>query len=164
MARPEHCRDHLKLSALLQGGHTRCWELKGLHWRQRSFRELLERLSCNFGYFWPHRTRNKAALEMWKKRPLLVRRLACGCAALRAGTELFSEKCGAQADAHFGNEVWEADSCLAAGHERRMSLEARAQNLSNLQWLLQGTKAASFLQIPAGLFFQQEEQVPLGFF
>lgn len=37
------------------------------------------------------------------------------------------EKCAAQPDAHFGNEVWEANPCLAAGHERRMCLEARAR-------------------------------------
>lgn len=74
------------------------------------------------------------------------------------------EKWDAQPDAHFGNGVWEAKLCSAAGCERRMCLEARAQNLSNIQCLLQGTKAAPFLQTPAVLFFQQEEQVPHGFF
>lgn len=39
-------------------------------------------------YFWPCRNRNKAAIEVWEKRPLLVR-LGCGSAALKMGIYFF---------------------------------------------------------------------------
>lgn len=71
---------------------------------------------------------------------------------------------GLQSDVHFMKEIWEVSCCLAVGHERRcVSRGWSLENLSNIEWLVQGSKTTSLLQMPVKLFFQsfqQEGKVP----
>lgn len=109
---------------------------------------------------------------MWQRCPLLMTTLACGCAALRAGIWLF-QSCQRDVVLLYCPSTWCTFWEWGLGGKPMLSCRPwkkdvsggqSLENLSNIQWLLQGTKAASLLQIPAVLFFQQEEWVPHGFF